>query len=103
MVHVKSLLPDPPTLPPTNIHTFLLENPTFENPDHPDYLLYVDGVTGEGWYKKAFVERVKRARTALGSPPEVGGLGLRPGDMVAIFSENCMVRLNFFLGIFHDF
>jgi hypothetical protein len=91
MVHVKSLLPDPPHLAPTNIHSFLLENPAFQNPDLPDYLLYVDGITGEKWNKRPFLERVKRARTALASTTQDGGLGLKVDDMVAIFSENCMV------------
>lgn len=85
MVHVKSFLPDPPTLPPTNISTFLLDSR-----DVPDHLLYIDGLSGQRRTRNEFKERVGLARTILGSKVENGGVGLDSQCMVAIFSENCM-------------
>jgi len=108
MVHVKSLLPDPPTFSPTNIHTLLLEYR-----DVPDHVLYIDGLTGQKRTRNEFKIRVALARTALGSNSEQGGLGLDSGSMVAILSENCMVRLapllsschpdpnDYYIGIWH--
>ncbi|KAG8817512.1 hypothetical protein FRC17_011198 [Serendipita sp. 399] len=88
MVHVKSFLPDPPVLPPLNIHSFLLEREAEE--EVPDHVLYIDGLDGRERTKQQFKERVGLLRTALGRDPTEGGLGLRSPTMVAIFSENCM-------------
>ncbi|KAG8804769.1 hypothetical protein FRC16_000023 [Serendipita sp. 398] len=85
MVHVKSLLPDPPVLPPLNIHSFLLERE-----ETPDHVLYIDGINGRKWTKQQFKERVRILRTVLGRETAEGGLGLKAPTMVAIFSENCM-------------
>lgn len=86
MVHVKSFLPDPPELPPTNIHAFFIE--PRETVDK-DYVFLIDGLTGEQWTRSHFKERVDRARTALEMGVERKGLGLEQSNMVAILSENC--------------
>ncbi|CAG8698834.1 2205_t:CDS:10, partial [Acaulospora colombiana] len=87
MVHVKSFLPDPPELPPTNIHAFFIE--PRETVDK-DYVFLIDGLTGEQWTRSYFKERVDRARTALDMGVERKGLGLVQSNMVAILSENCI-------------
>ena len=91
MVHVKSFLPDPPTLPPTNIAAFLLGSN-----EVPDHVLYIDGESGQKRTRNEFKARVGLTRTALGSKVDEGGLGLDSQCMVAILSENCMVSRLFF-------
>ncbi|THG94995.1 hypothetical protein EW026_g6575 [Hermanssonia centrifuga] len=57
-----------------------------------DYTLYIDAVTGRkrSWYD--FRDTVYDGATALGAPVSQGGLGLNgdDGDIVGIFSHNCM-------------
>jgi acyl-CoA synthetase (AMP-forming)/AMP-acid ligase II len=86
MVHVESLLPVLPVLPPMNIHTFMLEMR-----EVPDHILYIDGLSGQKRSRSEFKARVALARTALGTKVEQGGLGLDSESMVAILSENCIV------------
>jgi hypothetical protein len=99
MVHVKSFLPDPPELPPTNIHAFFIEPREMVD---KDYVFLIDGLTGEQWTRSYFKERVDRARTALDMSVERKGLGLQQSDMVAILSENCTVCNFFLIGINSD-
>lgn len=57
-----------------------------------DYVIYVDAVTRREIKRYEFDERVRDAATALGASPEKGGLGLGKNAMVALLSDNCIVR-----------
>ncbi|KIL66827.1 hypothetical protein M378DRAFT_177653 [Amanita muscaria Koide BX008] len=78
--HLKSPYPDTPEFPESNA-TLLLR---------PGQAQWSDESRGRGF--KDFVQRVKWAATALGSPVDKGGLGLSSdnGDMIGIMSGNCM-------------
>lgn len=51
--------------------------------------MFVDGLTGFKRTRYEFIERVELAGAALTTSR--GGLGLKPTDMVAVLSENCLV------------
>ncbi|KAG1838190.1 hypothetical protein DFJ58DRAFT_615695, partial [Suillus subalutaceus] len=78
----KSLFPDLPKVPESNVHHLL-----FNRPDQREW----PGYTGERGSFREFVERVRDGATALGADVSQRGLGLRPesGDLVGILSENC--------------
>lgn len=87
----KSLFPDLPNVPESNVHHLLLNRP--DQQEWPDYTLFVDAATGQRRSFRKFVERVRDGATALGADVTQGGLGLRPenGEIVGILSENCLV------------
>jgi hypothetical protein len=95
MVIHRSLLGNLPPFPPTNIHNFLFRRPGQD--EVPDYVLQIDTLTGEARTRKEFLHRVCRLATALASPNEKGGLGLKVGDghVIGIFSDNVLVRNHF--------
>jgi len=91
-MHHKSLFPDPPKVPESNIHHLLFNRP--DQKEWPDYTLFMDATTGQRRSFREFAERVRDGATALGADVAQGGLGLRPenGEVVGILSENCLVR-----------
>lgn len=90
---IKSLYPDLPVIPPTNVHNILFRRP--EQKDWSNFTLHIDAATGKKRSYREFYERVIDGATALGSPVSEKGLGLKGGDgeLVGIMAENCMVRL----------
>lgn len=95
MPFLKSPYPPIPPMPPLNFHTMLFERPP-GNTIPKDFVVHVDGITGETRTYGEFVERVRDCATAFVAPVSVGGLGVQPrGDVreiIALFSPNCMVR-----------
>ncbi|KAG2086544.1 uncharacterized protein F5147DRAFT_77135 [Suillus discolor] len=89
-MYYKSLFPDPPKVPESNLHHFCFDRP--EQQDWPDYTLFVNVATGQRRSFREFVERVRDGATALGTDVMQGGLGLRPEneELVGILSENCL-------------
>ncbi len=91
-MHLKSPFPQLPPIPDANVHEYMFNTPEVQN--LADYTLYIDAVTGRkrSWYD--FRDTVYDGATALGAPVSQGGLGLNrdDGDIVGIFSHNCMVR-----------
>ncbi|KAG1855928.1 hypothetical protein F4604DRAFT_1590599 [Suillus subluteus] len=85
----KSLFPDLPKVPESNVHHLLFNRP--DQREWPDYTLFVNVATGQRRSFREFIERVRDGATALGADVSQGGLGLRPenGDLVGILSENC--------------
>ncbi|KAG1732415.1 uncharacterized protein EDB91DRAFT_1302477 [Suillus paluster] len=88
-MHYKSLFPDLPKVPESNVHHLLFSRP--DQKEWPDYTLFVNVATGRRCSFREFVERVRDGATALGADVAHGGLGLRPedGEFVGILSENC--------------
>jgi acyl-CoA synthetase (AMP-forming)/AMP-acid ligase II len=88
-MYYKSLFPDLPKVPESNIHHFLFDRP--DQQDWSDYTLFVNAATGQRRSFREFVERVRDGATALGADVTQGGLGLHPenGELVGILSENC--------------
>jgi hypothetical protein len=93
-MYYKSLFPELPKVPESNVHHLLFNRP--DQREWPDYTLLVNVTTGQRRSFREFVERVRDGATALGADVTQGGLGLRPenGDIVGILSENCPVRCN---------
>ncbi|KAG2147409.1 uncharacterized protein EDB93DRAFT_1337359 [Suillus bovinus] len=89
-MYYKSLFPDLPKVPESNIHHFLFDRP--EQRAWPDYTLFVNAATGQRRSFMEFVDRVRDGATALGADVVQGGLGLHPenGDLVGILSENSL-------------
>ncbi|CCA76502.1 probable phenylacetyl-CoA ligase [Serendipita indica DSM 11827] len=85
MVHVKSLLPEPPSAPIINISTFLLEREGI-----PDHILFINSLTGEAWTRARFIDRVRRLQCLLPTARAQGGFDVHSSEMVAVFSENCI-------------
>lgn len=94
-MYLKSLFPDIPHLPPTNVYSYCFDRP--ERLAEPDYTYHVDALTGHQRSYRQHRERAVHAMTALGAPTSQGGLGLRreDGEIVGILSENCMVCPSF--------
>ncbi|KAF8523326.1 hypothetical protein BU17DRAFT_74985 [Hysterangium stoloniferum] len=88
-MYLQSLYPPLPHLPPTNFHNLLFCTP--EQRAFPDYVMYIDAITGRERKRSEFVERLYDAATGLGAERSKGGLGLGNKDMVGILSDNCMV------------
>lgn len=94
MPFVKSLYPDPPELPPLNYHTLVFEK--LSNVPR-DFVIQIDGLTGEKRTYGQFVERVRDCATALAAPAEKDGLGLELGrdtknkTFIGILSPNTLV------------
>lgn len=55
--------------------------------------MFIDGLTGFKRTRYEFLERVETVAAALTTSQ--GGLRLRPTDMVAVLSENCLVIIDF--------
>ncbi|KAG2034779.1 acetyl-CoA synthetase-like protein [Suillus americanus] len=88
-MYYKSLFPDLPKVPESNVHHLLFNRP--DQREWPDYTLFVNVATGQQHSFREFVEHVRDGATALGADVTQGGLGLCPegGDLVGILSENC--------------
>ncbi|KAI0699126.1 hypothetical protein BC835DRAFT_1405225 [Cytidiella melzeri] len=92
MVYFASKFPSPPPVPNANIYELLFNSPTPTGEPTPDHALYIDIVSGR---KRTFYEHkelIRDGATALGAPISQGGLGLsaQGGDMIGIYSHNCM-------------
>lgn len=92
-MHLTSHYPEVPPLPEVNVHHYCFERP--EQSDWKDYTLHINAATDQRRSFRAFIERVRDAATALGTPVSQGGLGLRneDGEVIGIMSENSMVRM----------
>lgn len=90
-MHIKSRLPDLPPIPEANVCDLLFAAP--KGSQIPDYTLYIDAPTGRRRSFKEHYEFVRDAATALAASSAQGGLALNgeAGDIVGIFSHNCMV------------
>ncbi|KAF8581025.1 acetyl-CoA synthetase-like protein [Ramaria rubella] len=87
-MYLRSLYPPVPSIPSTNYHNVLFNPQGAE--EVPDFVLYIDAVTGQKCTRSEFKERMYDAATSLGAPEAVGGLGLTSKDMVGILSDNCI-------------
>jgi hypothetical protein len=89
-MYLKSLYPDIPEFPPTNIHDVCLSR---RPADAPDFCFQIDGATGQTRSWNEVKARVAHAMTALGAPESKGGLDLRPenGEIVGVLSPNSLV------------
>ncbi|KAG2066900.1 acetyl-CoA synthetase-like protein [Suillus decipiens] len=65
----KSLFPDVPKVPESNVHNLVFNRP--DQREWPDYTLFVNVTTGQRRSFKEFVERVRDGATALGADPPV--------------------------------
>lgn len=92
MVLVNTKFHAVPAFPAMNVYSFLLNHPLGQPAPLKDHVLHIDGLTGHSRTRYQFLERVAHVGFGLGAPkPE--GIGLLPGDMVAIISENCLVSV----------
>lgn len=91
-MRIKSRLPDLPPIPDANVFNLLFTAP--QGAQITDYTVYIDSAAGLRHSFRNYYEFVRDAATALGAPPARGGLGLsgEAGDIVGIFSHNCVVR-----------
>lgn len=91
MVYFKAPYPPFPHVPDANVHELMFNVPGYE--DVPDYTLFIDAVSERQLSFYEFKEMVRDGATALGAPKSEGGLGLSAisGDVVGIYSHNCMV------------
>jgi len=89
-MYLKSLYPEVPPTPDTNVHELLFNlSPAASD---PDYTFLIDGPTGRKLSRDEFKERVYDGMIGLGAPISEGGLGIsgESGDIVGIVSVNCM-------------
>jgi hypothetical protein len=100
-MHYKSLFPEIPKVPESNVHHLLFNRP--DQQEWPDYTLFVNVTTGQRLSFREFVDRVRDGATAMGADVTQGGLGLCPEnrEFVGILSENCPVR-RMHLYAFHE-
>ena len=91
-MHIRSRFPGLPLIPEANVYDLIFGAP--EAAQTPDYAVYIDGPTGRKHSFHDYREFVRDAATALGAPQAQGGLALSgdAGDIVGIFSHNCVVR-----------
>jgi hypothetical protein len=91
-MYLKSMFPDHPPIGDANVHHTILRRP--DQAGWKDFTLHIDAATGRKQTYRGFLETVYDGATALGTPVLDGGLGLCPddGEMVAILSENSMVK-----------
>lgn len=89
---IKSPYPSPPPIPDANVHHYMFNTAGAQH--MKDYTLHIDAVTGHKRSWNEFRERVYDGATALEAPTSQGGLGISAaaGDIVGIYSYNCMVR-----------
>ncbi|EKM52103.1 uncharacterized protein PHACADRAFT_262572 [Phanerochaete carnosa HHB-10118-sp] len=92
-MHIKSRLPDLPPIPDANVFDLFFTAP--QGTQIPDYTVFIDAATGLKHSFRNYCEFVRDAATALGAVPARGGLGLsgEAGDIVGIFSHNCVSYL----------
>lgn len=88
-MHYKSLFPEIPKVPVSNVHHLLFNRP--DQQEWSDYTLFVNVATGQRLSFRGFVDRVRGGAAAVGAGVTQGGLGLRPenGEFIGILSENC--------------
>jgi hypothetical protein len=93
MVHFTSKYPLPPVVPNANIHELIFNTPTLTGAPVPDHVSHIDIISGRKRTFNEFKELIRDGATALGAPVSQGGLGLsaQNGDMVGIYSHNCLV------------
>ncbi|KAH8118014.1 acetyl-CoA synthetase-like protein [Phellopilus nigrolimitatus] len=93
MPHVRSPYPPVPPLPPLNYHTMLFGMPPGNVIPH-DFVVHIDGISGEQRTYGQFVERARDCATALAAPVNQGGLGVSceggEKEIVVILSQNCL-------------
>lgn len=93
MIH-KSLYP-PVTidLPHTNTHNLLFPQDAVNS--DPNFVMQIDGLTGEQRTKKQVLERLYDGATALTTPESDRGLGISRdnGEIVAVQSHNSLVSI----------
>ncbi|KZT73820.1 acetyl-CoA synthetase-like protein [Daedalea quercina L-15889] len=83
----KSPFPEVPPLPDQNVHDLFFNSARLPE---KDYVLHVDGLTGEKRTRSEFVERVRVGASALCQPqPEGPGVG-GEGEIVGILSHNSL-------------
>lgn len=82
-----------PSLPETNTFDFLFKNPLLP-PVPDDHVSYIDGLTGAKRTRGDHLDLVRRTATALVASLGEGGLGMRAGEMVGLYSSNNAVRLS---------
>ncbi|KAF7768672.1 hypothetical protein Agabi119p4_7915 [Agaricus bisporus var. burnettii] len=89
-MYLKSPYPDLPEVPDANVYYTHFKRP--DQAEWPDFTAFIDATTGQRRRYSEYVKRVEDLATALGTPVSEGGLGLRAGEgeLVGIFSENCM-------------
>ena len=93
MVYTKSHFSHFPDFPTdTNAWSFLVNHPLGLPAPLPDHIMFIDGLTGFQRTRYQFLGRVELAGAAFTTSR--GGLGLKPTDMVAVLSENCLVIIS---------
>ncbi|KAF5348473.1 hypothetical protein D9756_009593 [Leucocoprinus leucothites] len=89
MPHLKSLWPNPPTVPDhLNVFETILQQPHHD--EWPDFVLHVDEETGKTRTFREVRKKVNDLAAALGGPKAERGLGLRAesGEIIGIMSDN---------------
>lgn len=81
--------PMPADIPETNVHNLLFP-PELLNSER-DFVVHIDALTGQQRTRKQAIQRVYDGATALGSPVSAGGFGIKKGEIVGIYSYNCLV------------
>lgn len=96
-MYLKSPYPPLPPIPHENVHHYMFN--TTASQDIPDYTLHIDAISGRRRSWQEFRDRVYDGASALGAPLSQGGLGLDAanGDIVGIYSHNCLVDHLFYL------
>lgn len=90
-MHLTSPYPGLPELPEANAYYTFFKRP--EQAEWPDFTLHIDARTGQRRRYREFVKRIEDLATSFATPTSRGGLGFKEeGELVGIFSENCMVR-----------
>ena len=91
---IESPYPPIPPLPDMNYHTMTFDLPP-GNAHPKDYIIHIDGLTGERRTYDEFYQRARDCATALSASRSQGGLGLNytdtRKDIVVIFSPNSLV------------
>lgn len=93
MIHRSSYPPVTVELPHTNAHNLLFP-PDVVNSE-PNFVMHIDGLSGEERTRKQVLERFYDGATALTTPESAGGLGISrdSGEIVAIQSHNSLVSI----------
>ncbi|EKM74390.1 hypothetical protein AGABI1DRAFT_65577 [Agaricus bisporus var. burnettii JB137-S8] len=88
-MHLTSPYPRLPGLPEANAYYTFFKRP--EQAEWPDFTLHIDARTGQRRKYSEFVKRIEDLATSFATPTSRGGLGFKEeGELVGIFSENCM-------------
>lgn len=88
----KSKYPPLLPIPDDNVHNLYFSSLPGAS-DIPDYDLYIDAATGKRVTSHAFREAIRDTATALCAPSSQQGLNIshQAGDIVGIYSHNCIV------------